>query len=430
MPQLRLQRLGRCTLGEQVADYDMRSGNRAHTLIGNHARQRAAVSPMGTLLVALLHVALVDATRIICTLDGGKHDYDAAQLMQHSWTVQRKIQVGGASCIELPVTSFQLRAAIAFADAFPRPDGYQFFGPVYGASSFILKRCAQGYNVLEQLVLAADHLEMRSLMVAIGWAMRRDSEPFFRVLSLNQHRQACRFISGINRLQEVAGNSQPRILLAMQISLLFVVRRPDPALAFLTNTPWNVNGGFVNVLEFAADTGEADIVEVVLNLPAGVDANSQYDPALLETPLLLAVRRGHTAIVRMLLEYRGREAGSPLNHRVNANAMFGPDLQTPLSIAAANGHVEIVQALLQVADINVGKRTCYPNGSRWWTPLHWAASEGHLDVVQVLLTDGRSDINAGDEHRHTPLRLAMLNGHLPVVLLLQSLDAGRLESVP
>ncbi|CEO99673.1 Ankyrin repeat domain-containing protein [Plasmodiophora brassicae] len=392
--------------------------------IGNRSRL-AAVSPISMLAIALLHTATVDATRIICTADGGAtHDYDTAQFAQHSSTVQRMmVQAGGPDCVELPVTSQELQLAIGFADNFPLPEAaHQIPRCRDGAGHFIKRRFGTlRSTLLEQFILAAALLEMRSLMVAIGWAIESHSTQHLEVVLANRDLQACRFIRGIFRLRHSAATNRRRLNVARRISLLFAFPHgADADLPSLTDTAWNANDG-ENALQFAAATGEADIVEVLLQIP-GLDVNGQlYGSvfALVEPPLLLAVRGGHTAIVRMLLQFRGNEANR-MNQRVNANVTSRLKRETPLSIAAANGHVEIVQALLQVAAIDVHARTCYPDGSKWWTPLHWAASDGHDSVVWVLLNDGRSEINALDEHGHTPLTLAMQYGRIAVALLLQS----------
>ncbi|SPQ97895.1 unnamed protein product (mitochondrion) [Plasmodiophora brassicae] len=376
--------------------------------IGSRARL-AAVSPMSMLAMALLRIAIVDATRIICsTLDAAQSEYDLTQLVHHSLTVQRKIQDGGVGCVELHITRHQLRLAITFADTFPLSEYGRQISSGCRVGLFIKTHRSRSDAVLEQFALAADHLEMRSLMVAIGWAipMRRanGNDPFLGVLAANRHRQAYRFISGLVRLR----------------SLQFVVRRPDPARPSVTNTRWASTADYANVLDFAVNTGEADIVEVLLDLP-DIDVNHPYDPILLEALQYFAVRDGHTAIARMLVEFRGREA-SPLNQRVKANAVSCPNHETPLSIAAANGYVEIVRAHLQVAGIDVHTRAWYPDNAENWTLLHWAASEGHDSVVRALLTDARSTvlINAPDGRGRTPLTLAMNYGRHSVVSLLMS----------
>jgi ankyrin repeat protein len=56
------------------------------------------------------------------------------------------------------------------------------------------------------------------------------------------------------------------------------------------------------------------------------------------------------------------------------------------------------------------------------TPLCEASAEGHLEAVQILLTS-RADVNRGADR--TPLRVAVDNGHINVVRLLDMVRGER-----
>ena len=70
--------------------------------------------------------------------------------------------------------------------------------------------------------------------------------------------------------------------------------------------------------------------------------------------------------------------------------------ETPLHQAARKGHTEVVKILL-----NAGGRT-NAKGRYGITPLHWAARWGQTEVVEPLL-DAGADINPKDKDGKTPL---------------------------
>ena len=114
----------------------------------------------------------------------------------------------------------------------------------------------------------------------------------------------------------------------------------------------------------AASEGRTEEVLELLATPVYTNANGMVKS---NSPLHVAAKNGHGAIVRLLLE-RGADV-SAKNILTN----------TPLHAAAAEGHALIVQLLLQRgADISAKK-------SDGFTPLHLGSSEGHEAVVQLLL---------------------------------------------
>ena len=112
------------------------------------------------------------------------------------------------------------------------------------------------------------------------------------------------------------------------------------------------------------------------------------------TAILCAVRKGHEAMVKMLLE-RGDIALNTADR----------DGRTPLSWAAESGHEGIVNILLEREDVT--PNTADKNSR---TPLAWAAARRHKGVVKMLLE--REDVtpNTVSKHGGTPLLSAAIEG--------------------
>ena len=113
------------------------------------------------------------------------------------------------------------------------------------------------------------------------------------------------------------------------------------------------------------------------------------------TPLMLAIRGGHSDVIKLLLN-----KGANLNIK-------GESGMTPLHIACAIRSEEIIKLLLDKgAQVNVA------NDFKW-TPLHFAAEGGEGEsfarIVKLLL-DKRADVNAVTNTGDTSLLKAV---HFP-----------------
>lgn len=137
----------------------------------------------------------------------------------------------------------------------------------------------------------------------------------------------------------------------------------------------------------AITAGDASTVGTLLELP-DLDVSKPYGPGL--TPLCLACRHGHEAIVRLIL----------LDGRANPND-GGPCSVTPLSTACFSNHAGVARLLLH------DQRTD-PNPIEYLgrTPLFIACCQGHAEVVKVLLEDGRANPNHVDVTGKTALTYA------------------------
>lgn len=170
---------------------------------------------------------------------------------------------------------------------------------------------------------------------------------------------------------------------------------------------------------------------------------SKYEPDVLtrfmETPLMLAAKSGHEAIVKLLLEngahveakdaeYRSTPtywealsklegfAELPLATRLRLEPNDKKYGQTPLMWAARNGHEAIVKLLIQN-----GSNLEFKDDEYGWTPLIWAARNGHEAIVKLLLESGADFQFKDSGSGKKPLKHAMENGHEAVVnLLLQN----------
>lgn len=91
---------------------------------------------------------------------------------------------------------------------------------------------------------------------------------------------------------------------------------------------------------------------------------------------------------------------------------------TPLSVAVQKGHTQVVKLLLKAK-----AATEISDTTGDWTPLHWAASEGASDMVELLL-NARADANAKDNVNDTPLKEAVRGGHKQSTRLLLEAKAS------
>ncbi|XP_039593324.1 transient receptor potential cation channel, subfamily N, member 1 isoform X2 [Polypterus senegalus] len=148
-------------------------------------------------------------------------------------------------------------------------------------------------------------------------------------------------------------------------------------------------------LLMAAERGHTEIVKILLQNHARVDVFDEHGKAALH----LAAENGNKEIADILLQHKAF---------VNAKTKLG---LTPLHLAAQNGYNRLVKLLVEthMASIDVLSLTKR-------TPLHVAALSGQLDVCSTLLNI-KADINATDIHGQTPLHLAAENDHSEVVKL-------------
>jgi ankyrin repeat protein len=194
-------------------------------------------------------------------------------------------------------------------------------------------------------------------------------------------------------------------------------------------------------LHYAALYGFHQIIEfLIVERSQDVNARGFSND---ETPLLVASRKGHSEVARVLLGHgadteirdNSKLNWSPLErasntdhvesvrvlleHGAKANAQDSRNL-TALHVASYNGQPAATRVLLEYgADVNA-------KDSHDLTPLHKAQNK---DVARVLLEHG-ADVNAQGPNNQTPLNVALREGRAAVARLLleHGADAGAHDS--
>jgi ankyrin repeat protein len=154
-----------------------------------------------------------------------------------------------------------------------------------------------------------------------------------------------------------------------------------------------------SALHYIAEEGWIDILESLCKFSANMNVNGVDFHGF--TPLHLAVRNGHDAVVERLLQLQSIDAN--VGATVNAS---NPDKLMPFEKSGKS--VEIYRPNL------VSKRP-EEQPSRDLTPLHFAAMDGRMEVLRRLLEWERINIDAVDSAGLTPLHYSVQNGHPEVV---------------
>ncbi len=134
----------------------------------------------------------------------------------------------------------------------------------------------------------------------------------------------------------------------------------------------------------ASDSGNAQVVGILLNSGANVNARLKYG----STALMAASSANHPKILNALLV-----AGADVN-------LSDTQGYTALRLTLSQNQSECCRALVSAgADVNAKTFNDF-------TPLHFAAVEGNPDTIRVLIQAG-AKLNARDKWGRTPLDMAI-----------------------
>ena len=153
------------------------------------------------------------------------------------------------------------------------------------------------------------------------------------------------------------------------------------------------------LLYAACSKGHTEIVKLLIENGAIVNLLSSNEKT---TPLYQASKKGYTEIVKLLIE-----------NGADINLADQPD-RTPLYCAYFKGHNEIVELFLE------NKATTRESKENL---LFLSCSKGNYEVVKLLIKH-RVEVNLDNESDGTPLGLACSEGHTEIVKLLIENDAN------
>jgi len=166
-------------------------------------------------------------------------------------------------------------------------------------------------------------------------------------------------------------------------------------------------------LGIAVWKGHVQVIEKLLQCSGIVIDGKRMDRKKATTSLHFACRRGHVAVIRLMLKAFD-DRGLDVDVQDTSNFRM-----TPLQNAVYGGHMDAVALLLLRQDVDVNRAF----GPSRISLLQAAAQGGHGRTLSVLLGDGRVDRNDVRNSRQSLLFEALSGGHWCLAEIL--LDYGK-----
>uniref|UniRef100_A0ACB8EBX1 Uncharacterized protein n=1 Tax=Sphaerodactylus townsendi TaxID=933632 RepID=A0ACB8EBX1_9SAUR len=180
-------------------------------------------------------------------------------------------------------------------------------------------------------------------------------------------------------------------------------------------------GGHISIVKLLLESGA--YVDSYDHLSASLDKSKEELPVI--TPLMVAVQHGHEAVAHLLLDW-----GADCNYTVKTMGW------TPLMLAAVSGRVSLAQQLVSKGaspdQLNVLHKTPYKiavdlkyeDMKDYLAPLTTVRPQtGDFQLVKEITDEDPEQANVANDDGASPLMVAAVTGHLPLVQLLVSRNA-------
>merc|ERR1719357_1831387 len=150
-----------------------------------------------------------------------------------------------------------------------------------------------------------------------------------------------------------------------------------------------------HTLKVDAPMEDTDVLPFNLSIPEGIKITAFFD----------ACEKGNSDVVQRLLEL---PAGT-----INFEAVNMEDEDTGFIIACIRGHLAVVNLLLQLPE---GTINIQAKGGEGYNGFMYACSKGHLSVIKSFLElpQGRFNVDETDIWGKTGLEIAVRKGHQAV----------------
>jgi ankyrin repeat protein len=255
------------------------------------------------------------------------------------------------------------------------------------------QRCSTSYSLMDPLCLAAKYGLYGLVEVLLTSTTQADNNLAIALAGSGGHLNIVKMlVEKLQRSSDLADLLKCDLGLALKYSSL---HGHEPVVRYLLDQ--TKESQFMELadelLVCAAEIGYQRQIELFVERGASVD--SVYQGA---TPLQLAARNGHAAIVRFLLQ-----------RKADPDSKNSKSPVTAIHHAAEYGHMSVVECLLEFK----ASRTLRDGNGR--TPLHLAAQQGHCEVIHRLLEKNSQSRNSEtDGTAPPPLTNGLLhsNGNL------------------